>query len=200
MSALIPSESHSATTATNDADGAVGVAGRHWFVAVVNHNSEIRSAAKLREAGYTSYVASQKELRIWRNGRRKMVDRVVINSLVFIHCTEAERREVVNMPFIFRFLTDKAAGATHTGRPVAIIPEKQMETLRFMLGQSDAPVEVTSHVYGKGDKVRVVRGNLRGVEGIVVTDNEGHSELIVNLDILGNARCRISTVDLEPIT
>lgn len=199
MSAPKPIESHCATTALTDADGAVGVPERHWFVAVVNHNSEIRSAEKLRASGFTSYVATQKELRIWRNGRRKTVDRVVISSLVFIHCTETERRAAVNLPFIFRFLTDKASASTPSGRPVAIIPQKQMETLQFMLGHSDTPVEITSRVYGKGDKVRVIRGNLRGVEGIVVTDSDGQSELIVNLDILGNARCRISPVDLEPI-
>ena len=74
-----------------------------------------------------------------------------------------------------------------------------MELLRFMLGHSDTPVEITGHTYGKGDKVRVVRGNLRGVEGEVLADSDGQSLLIVNLDILGNARCVISPLDLEPI-
>lgn len=199
MSAQFISENIGVTATHTGVDGAVGVAKKHWFIAIVNHNSEIKSAERLNKAGYETYVATQKETRIWRNGRRKTIDRVVISSTVFVFCSEAQRKAIVGFPLIFRFLTDKASASNAAGSPVAVVPPKQMELLRFMLGHSDTPVEITGHTYGKGDKVRVVRGNLRGVEGEVLADSDGQSLLIVNLDILGNARCVISPLDLEPI-
>lgn len=181
-------------------DDAVGVAEKYWFVAIVNHNSEISTSQKLSTQGYDTYVATQQEVRVWRNGRRAKVDRVVIPSLVFVRCTERERLAIVRLPYIFRFLTNKAATPGQFGRPVAIVPPRQMELLRFMLGHADRPVSITDRPYGRGDKVRVIRGSLRGLEGEVLSASDGSgSELLVRLDILGCAKVSIDPTDLEPV-
>ncbi len=183
---------------SKDVDGAVGVPGRRWYVAIVNHNTEKISADKVAATGIETYVAAQPELRVWKNGRRKKIDRVVIPSMIFMHCTEKERLQIVRQPYIFRFLTDKAATPDRYGKAVATIPDSQIETLKFMLGHSPAPVEFVPHIYNKGDRVRVVRGKLMGVEGRAYTSSDGHSHLIVSLDILGCAMVTIDPVDLEP--
>lgn len=190
-----------AATASVDVDDAVGVEKKHWFVAIVNHNSEKNTASRLAEQGYECFVATQRETRVWRNGKRAVVDRVVIGSTIFIRCTERERRTVVTMPYINRFLTNRAATTATPGspRPIARIPAVQIEKLRFMLGHSDTPVELTGRSYGKGDMVRVVRGGLRGLEGEVIQADGGKSHLLVRFDILGCARCEIDPMDLEPI-
>ena len=51
----------------------------------------------------------------------------------------------------------------------------------------------------KGDRVRVARGKLCGLEGEVVTTDDGQSELVVRIDILGCAKVLISAIDIEPI-
>lgn len=66
-----------------------------------------------------------------------------------------------------------------------------------MLGQSDIPVSLTSRPYIKGDKVRVVRGSLMGLEGEVVDMSSSKVELTVDMDMLGGARLLIDTVNLE---
>ena len=57
--------------------------GKHWYIAVVNNNSEKLCCERLlariasqpdSEKDYEVYVAAQKEMRTWRNGRRKLVD------------------------------------------------------------------------------------------------------------------------------
>ena len=68
-----------------------------------------------------------------------------------------------------------------------------------MLGSSDTPVETVDRCYGKGDKVRIVRGGLRGMEGEVLVSNNGKSELLVHFDMLGSAKCAINLVDVEPV-
>lgn len=195
----IKAESHTVTPVSSDVGSAVGVDRRYWFVAVVKNNTEKSSAQKLAKEGYDCFVATQKDVRVWRTGRRVSVDRVVITSAVFIYCTERERRIVVNRPYISRFLTNKAAASTVGGRPVATIPEIQIKNLRFMLGHSDTPVGIVDRAYGLGDRVRVIRGSLCGLEGEVLVSNDGQSELLVSLDILGYAKCTIDPVDVEPI-
>lgn len=184
--------------ATNVVDDAVGMAGSHWFVAIVNHNSEKHAADKLTTMGVVNYVPTQSEIRIWRNGRKSKVERVVIPSTVFVYCTEEKRKEIVGTPFIFRFMTNKAGSIRNsTNKPIAIIPDSEIERLRFMLGQSDIPIEITEKPYKNGDKVRIVRGSLAGLEGEVIDMKNAKSDLIVALDFFGCAKLSIDTINLE---
>ena len=199
MSIDIDNKSVAAAPEAEGVGDAVGMERRHWFVAIVNHNSEKSSAARLTALGYECFVPVQEECRVWRNGRKARVQRVVIPSTLFVRCSESRRLQAAALPRVFRFLTDKAGGRNPYGKSVAIIPDAQIDTLKFMLGNSDTPVEISERPYGRGDKVRVVRGSLRGLEGEVLTGSNGRSELIVGLDILGAATVSIDPVNLEPI-
>lgn len=178
-----------------------GVDGASWFVAIMRkNNTEKASAEVLQKLGYNCYVATQKELRIWRNGKRTFIDRVVIPSLIFIYCTEIERRAIIHFPFISRFMMDKAGTASQPlTKPLAVIPQEQMERLQFMLGQSDTPVEFSAKCYAKGDRVCVIRGSLAGLEGEVTEVKDGNGKLIVSLSFLGQAHMTINMVDVQPV-
>lgn len=177
---------------------AVGVSEAKWYVARMNRNNvEKATAERLAKQKYETYVATQKVLRVWKNGRRKEVEQVVIPSMVFIHCTEAQRLVAAHDPNISRFLTNRASNVG--ARKVVTIPDDQINRLKYMLGASDEPVEFTPEVYHTGDKVRVVRGNLIGLEGEVTEAVDGKSTLIINIDLLGSAKLKISTADLERI-
>ena len=146
-------ETNSVVTVPSGVGSAVGVAKSNWFVAVVKNNTEKAVLERMLKLGYECYVPIQKEIRIWRNGKRAIVDRVVIPSLVFIHCTEAVRRDVVSLPFIIRFLTNRAGSSPEgLNKPLAIIPDSQIRTLQFMVGNSDTPVTFTPCIYRQGDK------------------------------------------------
>ena len=102
-------------------DGAVGVPEAKWFVAIVNSRHEKSVAEKLQTTGLETYVATQKEMRVWANGRRKIVDRVVVPSMVFVKCTEQERRKIVNLPYVNRFLVNRSADSGGLNKPVAVL-------------------------------------------------------------------------------
>ncbi len=177
---------------------AVGVEKRFWFVAVVNHNSEKSVQERLARMGIESYVAKQEVLRIWKNGRKSKVDKVVIPSRVFVKCTEKERRKIVALPFINRFMTDKAsASVSGTTKPMAVIPQHEIDTLRFMLGQSDIPISFEEVPLNVSDKVMVVRGSLKGIQGEVLQVLDSKSDVVVRIGMLGSAKMIIDTVDLE---
>lgn len=193
-------ETNSVVTVPSGVGSAVGVAKSNWFVAVVKNNTEKAVLERMLKLGYECYVPIQKEIRIWRNGKRAIIDRVVIPSLVFIHCTEAVRRDVVSLPFIIRFLTNRAGSSPEgLNKPLAIIPDSQIRTLQFMVGNSDTPVTFTPCIYRQGDKIRVIRGNLKGLEGEIQIVDDRHSELSVVIGLLGSAKLTIDTVDVELI-
>lgn len=187
-------------TATDVVDDAVGVSKSHWYVAIVNHNSEKQCSDKLSNMGVVNYLPTQTEIRVWRNGRKSKVDKIVIPSIIFINCTEQKRKELVNLPFIFRFMVNKAGSIKgSTSKPLAIIPDTEIERLKFMLGQSDIPIEITEQPFKTGDKVRVIRGDLAGLEGEVMNLRNAKSDLIVRLNFFGCAKVSIDTLNLEKI-
>lgn len=177
---------------------AVGVPERQWYVAVVTHNTEKNCAERLTKKGIENYVPIQSEYKVWKNGRKAKVDRVVIPSTIFIKCTEQERREIVKLPFINRFMTNKAGfSARSLHKPLAIIPDRQIDILKFMLGQSDIPIDVTHRPFLKGSKVRIIRGNLTGLEGEILELKKEKSQVIVSLDIFGCALLYIDSINLK---
>lgn len=180
-------------------DGAVGVPEEKWFVAIVNPRHEKSVAEKLVNLGCSAYVATQSELHVWKNGRRKMVDRVVIPSVVFVKCTEATRREIVTLPFILRFMVNRSCRTESLGRSLAVIPEEQISRLKFMLGQSDEPVDFVPTAFHVNENVRVIRGYFNGLTGEIMKDSDGSHLLVVGLSILGGAVVHVKPQDVEKI-
>lgn len=195
---------------------AVGVPKMYWFIARMRrNNTEKATAAQLEKLGYETYVATRQEVRVWANGRRATVDRVVIPSTVFIKCTEAQRRVIVSMPNISHFMVNTAVSSdSGMRRPVARIADEEISKLRFMLGASDVPIGFVGH-YVVGQAVRIIRGPLVGFEGVVTdglggvnqsngtkdrtkkTEHPAQARIYINIDFLGATHLEISPGDLE---
>lgn len=187
------------TAEPSGVDGAVGVPEAKWFVAIVNYRHEKTVGDKLQATGIETYVATQKDMRVWANGRRKIVDRIVIPSMVFVKCTEQERRKIVNLPYVNRFLVNRSADSDGLNKPVAIIGDAEIQKLKFMLGQSDSPIEFAPREFRVHEKVRVIRGSLRGLEGEIRENSDGTHTLLVRLSLLGEATVHIQPQDVEKI-
>lgn len=180
-------------------DGTVGVSDAKWFVALVNSRHEKAVAEKLLEINIESYVATQKEMRLWKNGRRKMIDRVVIPSMVFVKCTDIQRQEIVALPYINRFMVNRTIETNGLNKPVAVISDSEIQTLKLMLGQSDYKVEFVPTVFSAKDKVRVIRGSLCGLEGEIRNNPDGTHCLMVSIPMLGGAIMHIAPKEVEKI-
>ena len=179
---------------------AVGIPKKHWFVAVVKYNTEKSCCEKLQNMGYEAYVPIQSETHRWSNGKNKIIDRIVISSIVFLRSTEAERREVVCLPFIKRFMVNNVGKKDSFNRsPIAIIPDIELDKFRFMLCNSDVPLIFNSFSFKAGDKIRVVRGKLKGLEGNIINKNYSNTYIVVYLDFLGCTKLEISSENLELI-
>ena len=164
-----------------------------WYVAYVGTRAEKAVRDRLIALGYEAYAATQWEIHVWQNGRKKKIERPVITQYVFIRLTERQRAEVVTMPEIHYFLVNKAGATNQYGRhPLAVIPDAQMRMLQRMLGQSESTVRFTTSGFAIGDTVRVL-GWGDNLQGHVVRIPGDRSRYVgIRLEQLGCAYMEIS--------
>lgn len=130
---------------------------KKWFIAYVGTCAEKVVRNRLNEKGYEAYAATRWEIRVRSNGRRVKIEHPVITQYVFVHVTEEERKIIVNYPYIHYFLTDKASEKNQFGRHrLAVVPDRQMQTLRAMLSEDDAVVQFASTGFSVGDEVSIL--------------------------------------------
>lgn len=175
---------------------------KRWYVAIVNNRSEKLCATKLEKLGVECYVPTQAEIHRWQSGAKRIVERVLLPAMVLVRVTEVERKStIVNFPYIKRFMPNRACIANAYGKhPVAVIPDEQINRLKFVLGNTNAPIEFEQTSLGLGDKVRVARGGLMGMEGnIIECPDNGDAYFAIRVDFLGVAKVRVTREDLERI-
>ena len=165
---------------------------RFWVAIYSKPNSEKKLAQELTKIGMESYVPIQSQLRKWSD-RKKKVGVVIIPMIVFAKICISDVSLIRTRPHVIRILSLPGQ------RQPAIIPDEQIERLKFMLKNANADVSFVSDVYRKNDLVKVVRGNLIGLVVQVERTSDGKTNLIIIIEILGGAKVSISASNLKPI-
>jgi transcription antitermination factor NusG len=78
------------------------------------------------------------------------------------------------------------------------IPDEQIEKLKFLLHNADAKVSMEENLK-VGDKVRLVRGPLKGLEGELSYIEENKPVVAIRINGLGYACMSAEKVNLELI-
>ena len=164
---------------------------KRWIAALVQMCMEKKVGERLTKLGIENYVPTQTEIRQWSD-RKKKVERVVIPMVVFVHTDEKTERSLRMHSFIRKILTYPGQTAA------AVIPDDQIDRLKFMLRQSDSPVEMMEQHLQVGDKVHIVRGALQGLEGELYK-NVDKSMVAIHIEALGYACVSVSVEDIEKI-
>ena len=164
---------------------------KRWIAALVQMCTEKKVGERLTKLGVENYVPTQTEIRQWSD-RKKKVERVVIPMVVFVRTDEKTERSLRMHSFIRKILTYPGQTAA------AVIPNDQIDRLKFMLRQSDSPVEMMEQYLQVGDKVHIVRGALQGLEGELYK-NVDKSMVAIHIEALGYACVSVSVEDIEKI-
>ena len=147
--------------------------------------------------GFEVYVPTETRVSETPSGKRHERPHALIAARLFLHATEEERQRAVNTTYILRFMTDIAGRTDRLGRrPLAVIPDEQMQALQYMVFNASKPVSISEGGLLRGDKVKVMRGPLKGLEGIVERDPSGASRIYITLDTFG---CASTELDLESV-
>ena len=165
---------------------------KRWVAALVQMNCEKKVAAKLDKMGIVNYVPIQQEEHQWSD-RKKKIDRIVIPMVVFVRLAQNEEDEFRRLSFILKFITYPGSKALATP-----IPDEQIEKLKFLLLNADAKVSIVENLK-VGDKVRLVRGPMKGLEGELSYVEENKPIVAIRIDGLGYACVSIEKINLERI-
>lgn len=169
-------------------NGIVGVRASddsHWFVAIVGNRSEIKNATAIEHLGYEVFVPTQTEIHDYRNRPSKTVLRILLPAKVFIRCTEKQRREIVNTPYVKRFAVDMTSVNNHGGHNLLVIPDNQIESFRIAIAHAEGKIMLEDTPFNLGDKVIVKSGEFIGMEGSIIVQPDGKKQIVVALGNLG---------------
>lgn len=164
---------------------------KRWLAAYVKMHHEKKVRDRFTEMGIGNFLPVQEEIRLWSD-RKKKVERILIPMMIFVHVDAREQRTVITHSSVLRYLTLRGE---HT--PTAI-PDDQMERFRFMLDHSDSAVGFNAGDLQPGEKVRVIKGSLAGLEGELIT-LEGRSKIAIRIRQLGCATVEMGISSVEKI-
>lgn len=165
---------------------------KFWIAVYTRPRSEKRADKELRALGIETFLPMQRQMRQWSD-RKKMVDAIVIPMVLFLNVSNEDLILINRHPLILKMYS--LPGEKQPTK----IPSKQIEKLKYILEQSDVPVDYDPNVFRVKDRVRVTRGKLIGISGEVKSCSESHYELIIQLDLFGGAKLKIPKTDIEII-
>ena len=165
---------------------------KRWVAVLVHTNCEKKVASKLDKLGVENYVAIQTEEHQWSD-RKKKIGRIVIPMVIFVRLAQDEEDDFRRLSFILKFIT--YPGSKELATP---IPDEQIEKLKFLLHNTDAKVSIVENLK-VGDKVRLVRGPMKGLEGDLCYIEENKPIVAIRIDGLGYTCVSVEKINLEVI-
>ena len=141
----------------------------NWYVAHTRVNQELWIKKKLDELGIENFLPQEEQVRETPLGRKTI--RVLLS-----HTDKATSFSLINDHGLnIVYLKDIE------GRHSLIVPDKQMHDFMFLLDFSPSGVEVLNKNLKRGDRVRVIKGPLQGLEGELVR-LMGHKRVVIRLE------------------
>lgn len=157
-----------------------------WYVLKIRTGGERATVAALRYRGYSPYCPMRKERRCYSD-RVKVVDTAVFPGYVFCQFDAKHKLPIISTPGV-EYIVGAATG------PISV-PEEELTNIRRMI---DAGACATPSLT-LGQRVRVTRGPLEGVEGILVRDPSGN-QLVVSIELLKQGAClHIDQANICPV-
>ena len=163
---------------------------QYWFVARTRHGAELGVRNRLSSLGVENFVPTRRRKAYRGKGE---VEEPLLTSLVFLKATKASALDLIHFQGVKAdFMLDCAT------RQLMVVRDKDMEDFRRVLDLSLDEGGLVDKPLAVGERVRVVRGVLRGVEGRVL-ELQGKFYVVVSLMNCLFARARVPRAWLEKI-
>ena len=158
---------------------------KHWIAILVQMNTEQKVSCRLNKIGVTNYVPVRTEIHQWSDRKKKIV-RVMIPMVVFVLVDDVIEKELRRLPYVHRFIYYPGQ------KEAAIIPDEQIEKLKFMMNNAETGIEVSDSVYEVGEEVDVVCGPLKGLSGRLCYFEKDKPMVGIHIELLGYACVRVN--------
>lgn len=156
----------------------------------MHHERRIRD--RLNVMGVENFLPVQKVVRQWSD-RRKAIESVVIPMIIFVRVSREERNRVLEVPAVQHYLVLPGE------RQPAVIPDEQMDNFRFMLDSSEDEVRIINGLLTPGERVRVIKGSLKGLEGELLKNGD-KPRIAIRIVQLGYATVELNASFVEKIS
>jgi transcription antitermination factor NusG len=160
-----------------------------WWAIYTKHQHEKSVAEMLSGKGFEVFLPLHESMRRWKD-RQKLLSLPLFPCYVFVRGILSRRLQVVTTPGIHMVLSK--------GEQIEVIPENEIDAIRrAVLGS----YRIEPHPFLKvGERVRVTRGSLEGVEGILVRKKNLY-RLVLSVDMLAQSvGVEVAASDVEPVT
>lgn len=158
-----------------------------WWAVYTRHQHEKAVAQVLSSKGFEVFLPLYDSVRRWKD-RNKTLSLPLFPCYVFVRGGLNRRLQVVTTPGIHTIL--------YSGERIAFIPNNEIDSIRRAV---DSPLLVEPHPFLRcGEKVRVTRGSLEGVVGVLVR-KKSLFRLVLSVEMLAQSvSVEIDASDVEP--
>jgi len=164
--------------------------GAHWYAVSTRSRQEKTAASMLENLEVAHFLPLIEEERHWSD-RKQKVTLPLFPGYMFVQIARSCELQlrVLKVPGIVDFVGNRNG-------PLAI-PESEIENVRALVSHG---VGCSPHPFFEvGDRVRVVRGTLAGVEGTLIRRGE-RSKLVISVEMIQQAiSVTVSISDVEPV-
>ena len=170
-----------------------------WYVMRVTYQRELVARRLLEEMGVECFVPTEKVKRRRTGGGIYLREVAKLHNYIFVHTTlgELQRIKTTAIPYL-RYMM----GKDDEGRPAKqFVPTKQMEDFMAVCRSEGAKMLDPMLGLHKGDRVRILTGPLKGVEGIYTkTSTKGARCVVVTIEaVAAVATATLPATDVEKI-
>jgi transcription termination/antitermination protein NusG len=159
-----------------------------WWAIYTRHQHEKTVADMLTTKGFDVFLPLYDSMRRWKD-RSKLLTLPLFPCYVFVKGGSERKLQIVSTPGVHMML--------YRGEKVATIPEEQIAAIRTMV---EGHFQVEPHPFLMcGQRVRVLRGALEGVEGILIR-KKNLFRLVLSVDMLAQSvAVEVNVADVEPV-
>ncbi len=159
---------------------------RSWFALYTKPRHEKRVLEQLERKELEAYLPLHSVLRQWSD-RRKWVDEPLFRSYIFIKGNSVERYEALRSYGALRLVSFR-------NRPIEVW-EEEIERIKLML--KEAPCLERTDYFTPGSPVRIMRGPLAGLEGVLQETRNDHRVVIRIESVRQAVRFSVDVADIS---
>ena len=159
-----------------------------WWVIYTRHQHEKAVADMLAAKGMEVYLPVYETIRRWKDRNKRLV-LPLFPSYLFVREMAGGRLATASTPGVHAILT--------RGNSLSVIPAEEMKAIQRALAE---PSRVEPHPFLQcGERVRVSRGAMEGIEGILVRKKNLYRLVILVEMISQAASVEVEASDVEPV-
>jgi len=151
---------------------------KKWYAIYTKSRNEKKVANSLEEAGIEIFLPLIRILKQWSD-RKQWVEEPLFRPYLFVHITQEEYFEVLNITGVVRYITFE-------GKAVEV-PQNQIKAIKHYLNKEEDPAQSYENLT-IGDKVEIIKGSLHGLRGNL-TEIKGKQKVKIEIESIGKSIC-----------